>query len=240
MKRNIAAALAFFMLFTGCNAKDNNSSVVPPINEPSQADGMSTTERRLQGLTLEQYPELKVTVSDFDNTELISGMIIPINVKVENTGDKTVLYTLGSSGFTTPQALWIDIPNLQPILPQDYLGPKTMDFITRELKPSESMEYVLYVMAVSTNDNFDLYTQNIYSDYNDNEIQSYIGAWDYDELAGTYPDILLAPEGTYNASVYFTYYLVDSDSTSGASANVESGYAKQDFVINLKASIIGE
>lgn len=237
MKKNVALALAFFMLFTACNAKEDNSSVVPPTNEPSQADGLTATERRIQGLVLDEYPELKITVSDFDNTDLISGMVIPINVKIENTGDKSVLYTLGSSGFTTPQALWIDIPQLQPVLPQDYLGPKTMDFITRELKPSETLEYVMYVMAVSTNNNFDLYTQNIYSDYNDNEIQSYIGSWDYDELVGAYPDILLAPEGTYNASIYFTYYLVDSESSSGASANVESGYAKQDFVVNLKASI---
>lgn len=240
MKKIFVLLLVAGVLFAGCNNNNNNSSSVPPSstsvdpnNMPGAENTLTMTEQRVQGLVLNEYPGLKITVDDMSSSELIAGSVIPVKIKLENIGDKTVFYSLGSGSYTTPQALWLDIPQLQTIMPEDYLPPSTRDMQYRELKPGQMIEHSLSIMAIQPNDNFNNYTSEVYDKYSTTENRMYIGNWNYADLNGVYPDLSLAGEGEYNASVYFTYYVMGEESS--AAVGNPTGYAKHDFVIKLNS-----
>lgn len=226
---SIALVLALAVLgFAACSPKDvppaESDLPVEPDTTGVDPEGMSMTEERLNNLTENEYDGISVTVEDLGTDDIASGSIVPVKITVKNTGDKSVVYTLGSGMFKTPQALWMDIPKLQPVLPEDYVGPATMDYVVKELAPGETISHTMYVMAVDPHPEFDNYTYDYYSSES-----SYIGSRDYTDLFERYPELTLAPEGSYNASVYFTYYLKDNVNAVGN----PTGYAKADFVINL-------
>lgn len=193
------------------------------VEEPSQPDEPKEEPEvtdPLNGLILNQYPELEMTADMLIRRAVLPGTNIPLTVIISNNGDKSVLYTQGSGSYTTPQALITQFADLQPVLPKDHLGLATMDYATKELKPGESLRFEVNVMAIQPNKEFDHYTYTLYNDE-----QSYIAELEWPEIQQKYPDLIAAEPGPHSGTVSFRYLVVEGDSNVNPFGE-PSGYAQ--------------
>lgn len=238
--------LSALLLATGCaNASAQAPGAQPggpeaSISEPqSQPEAAETSEAEesdmaqapaadpFEGLTLNEYDGLEVTAAVLPRMAILPGAAIPVTVTVTNNGDKTIAYTLGSGVHETPQALVARFDGLQPVLPKDHLGPATMDFVTKELAPGESLQYVVTVMAVEPSAAFDNYTYDLY-----NKDQAYIAELDWPALQELHPDLTAAEAGSYTGTVSFRYTVPAEDGAMNGLSG-PTGYNQAELTVSV-------
>ena len=216
-------ALPMACCFGGCKK--------PPSEQPADP-GTNGAETQppgdlLEGLTKDQYPGIEMSANVLERMALLPGMPVPVTVVVENKGDKTVSYVQGSGSFEIPQGLFLWSGSLQPVIPRDQLGIMTLDFVTQELKPGDSLRFKLYAMAIEPDPGFDEKTQALFMDE-----EVYIADLEWSALQERYPDLVAAQPGNYTVSAYFLYtYAGDGgeiDIFGGA-----TGYAQADCAIGI-------
>lgn len=246
MKKLLTIALVLMLLATGCGTGGNSQSSSQPVEpestvpevsvadpvEPEEPDEESLPEEeaavdRLEGLLKDEYDGLTITAAVLERMAILPGAAVPVTVTIENTGDKTVFYTQGSGTSETPQALYAATDDLQPVIPKDNLGIMTMDFVTKELKPGENLKFVLYVMAIEPNDQFDTYTYDLY-----NADETYIAEMEWPTLQEQHTDLVAAQPGSYTIHVNFLYYLPEENGM-GNPLGEPSGYAQAECVIGV-------
>lgn len=181
----------------------------------------------LAGLTLNEYEDLSVTAEVLVRKALLPGSTIPVNVTITNNGDKSIVYTQGSGSFEIPQALMCQVEGLQPVLSKDHLGPVTMDFVMKELKPGETLQFALNVMAIEPHENFDSYTYDSFM-----EEKKYIGELDFAELQEMYPDLVAAQPGTYTGKAILRYS-VPAEEGNALMNSDPTGYNEAEFTITI-------
>ena len=211
---------------------ETSAGITPNTTETVQetSTGDETTEADINpyaGLTLNEYEGLEMTAAILPRNAIIPGITVPVTIVITNTGDQTVSYVQGSGSFTTPQALHLETAGLQPILPQDHLGAATMDYVIKELKPGESLNYVLNVKTIEPNENFDNYTYDLF-----NKDQQYIGDMDIAELFETYEDLKPAAAGAYEGTATFVYYLAEDTENVNVFGEA-TGYIQTPFTISV-------
>ena len=179
----------------------------------------------VEGLTPDLYDGIALTVTPTTDATVQPGDVISFEVVIENTGDQSIVYPHGSGSATTPSAIQLTFDGLQTILPEDRLGPQTMDMRYEELKPGESLQYTLHVMAIEPNESFDLWTYDLYT-----KEDLYIGDLDASALQVDHPEVVLAPSGTYNGTLVFQYTLPDGNTSVLANPN---GYAAETIHLQI-------
>jgi len=217
---SIVFCLAVFLL-AACGSKTDNSTVDLDTNETDDKLNES-----LQGLIENEYEDLEITAAILERTEILPGAAIPLTITITNSGSENIIYTMGSGSFETPQALIMEIPGLQSILPSDYLGIATMDMRTNELLPGESIQHTLHIRAIEPNKNFNDYTYNKWG-----EGEQYIGDIKWNKLQEEYSDLTAAAVDTYKGTVYFLYYINDDEHLNPTLS--ATGYASCDFTIKV-------
>lgn len=218
---------AVVLLLTACSTPEET-----PIEKPQEVTEKETKaepdkkngqlEEKLSGLTKDLYPDMTVTAAVLERKAILPGAAIPLTITVENKGDKKIVYSQGSGSFSTPQALILDIPDLQAVLPKDHLGVATMDIRTKELHPGETLKYTLYIMAVEPNENFDNYT---YDRWNSDE--TYLPDLEWNELQKAHSDLKAITAGSYQGDVYFLYDIMTDESenqTLGTATYTQSSF----------------
>ncbi|MGL6201369.1 MAG: hypothetical protein ACRC3H_20800 [Lachnospiraceae bacterium] len=246
----ILPLLLIFAMLSGCSS-DNINPSSEVTDDSLEGNGNSTKseddvtsrdlEDKLDGLLENEYEALILSIEFDENTAYTSGLAIPVNVTIENTGEETIVYVLGSGSYFTPTALFADPESLQTVIPQDQLGSAAMDYITLELAPGEFLEFTLYLMAIEPCDDFDDYSYSLY------EQGIYIADLSWDELSENYPELKAAESGNYECGIYFCYYVkgagnsdakTDTSEDSSTEINVingATGYAKVLFNVTVTA-----
>lgn len=243
MKKVFAYALVLLLLSTGCGAGNNSSSSSWPVEpesslpeavveegtEPEEIETPPEEEAvdPLEGLIRDEYEGLAITAAVLERKAILPGFSVPVTVTIQNTGDKTVFYTQGSGVFETPEALILQSEDLQPVLPKDHLGIMTMDFVTKELKPGEELQFVLYVMAIKPTPSFDSYTYDMF-----NADQTYIVDMEWAALQEEYPDLVAVEPGSYTVYANFRYLTVGEGEEASPMA-APTGYAQAECVIGV-------
>ena len=242
--KKIAAIIAVSMMLlsiTGCvstgtqapsGQESNAISPLPGVvsgSEPAESTepANDTEPGPLDGLTENKYEGLEVTAEILQRNAVVPGMNIPVTVFIKNTGDKEVIYALGSGSFKTPVALSTEVDGLQLVIPKDRLGIMTADYATRILMPGEELSFIINVMAVEPNENFDRYTMEMFG-----KEQAYIAEMPIDELQAQYSDIVFAEPGKYEGNVYFSYYAADDNAEAVMMPSANS-FAKAGFTISI-------
>lgn len=246
-KMMLAALLASALLATGCgNGGGQPSSTAPEetdpsisepeegtvAEEPTEAEEPSAPEptegQEEEGMALlrDEYDGLVMTAAVLERKAILPGSSIPLTVNIQNEGDKTIVYTQGSGSFETPQALSVPMSGLQKVLPKDHLGIATLDFVTKELKPGESLQFVLTLLAIEPHASFDEYTYELYNDE-----QQYIGEMEWAAIQEAYPDLVPAAAGSYSGSVIFTYLVLEEGQSNPMGE--PTGFAQADFEIGV-------
>lgn len=215
------------LLLTGCGNKNNVKTEIPEVEKETTIDeGQPQTNEKLSGLIENEDPDIEVTAAVLERKAILPGSTIPLAVKITNNGNNKIVYVLGSGSFETPQAIFMDIPKLQPILPKDYLGAATMDMQYKELLPGETIEYTQYIRVITPSDKFDEYAYDKWQ-----KDQMYIADMEWETLNGEYSDLTLASTGSYDGNVYFAYYIEDAtQETPPANA---TGYSVGKFTIGV-------
>lgn len=237
--------LAALVLAAGCNSTGSRAgepSAAPeviigeqdipkgeaPAPESGEESSMAEESRDpLEGLTKDEYDGLEITAAVLVRRAILPGSVLPVTVVVTNNGDRTVAYTQGSGSSQTPQALVVQFDGLQPVLPEDHLGPMTMDFVTKELEPGESIQFVMNVLAVKPNESFDKYTYDLF-----NEEQTYIANLEWQDLQERYPDLAAAEPGSYEGTVSFRYSIVEGEGENRLFGS-DSGYAQAEIAVSV-------
>lgn len=249
MKKSLLViVLSAMLIMSGCGASRNNqdNTVIlapdetPAISAPPAAEPPSveveppsaivnpSVKHNLEGLTRDKYDGLEITAEVLERKAILPGAPVPVTVIVKNTGGKTVDYVQGSGKFETPEAVFIDVEGLQTVMPKDHLGPMTLDFVVKELKPGEELRFVIYVMAIEPNENFDRYTVDMHTDGG-----VYIAETDWTQLLEEYPDLIPAEPGAYRGDAYFTYQTRDGGESEDSFTVNPDGYAAYEFTINV-------
>lgn len=206
--------------FLNPGSGDMAVNTITPDGWQVDADGVWVEQSQKQN-----QPTLSVSIPD--SAGMRSGGVIPFVVTIKNNSDKTIGYVQGSGSFTTPQALKLTCDGLQPVIPKDYLGPATMDYVMKHLKPGEEISITRYIRMIKPNENFDNYTYEMW-----NRDQKYTGDVTISTLKGAYSDVVPAPSGMYNGEVAFEYCLVD-DATGAFQGDV-TATAKLGFQLKLE------
>lgn len=162
---------------------------------------MDNIQQRLEGLTQGLYGGLSLTALPRANG-IPPGGALYVDIDIQNTGDRPVLYVQGSGRFKTPQALFLDGGGLQPVLPADYLGPATMDYVTKQLDPGQVRQFALALRAVVPGDAFAAVSYDLW-----NREQLYIADLPWPQLQARLPGVQPAAAGRYTCAAYFTYAL---------------------------------
>ena len=232
-KLKFVIVIAVLLVTSGCTGnmtgKDRTTQTESELNtqsEEASEENAEATRNRLKGLVLNEYPDLEITAAVLERKAILPGAVFPVNITVKNNGDRSIAYVRGSGSYEVPEALVIDAAGLQPILPVSHLGIATLDLRTEYLEPGEQLEYIWYVRAIEANDNFDQYTHDLYT-----EEQSYIGDLSWEELKDTFPDLIAAAPASYDIYVYFTYYILDTESENLFSET--TGYAESIFSVSV-------
>lgn len=186
----------------------------------------NTARDKLEGLTKDEYTDLTLTADVLERKAILPGSSIPLTVTITNNGDKTLIYTQGSGSFETPQALFLEIPKLQSILPKDYLGAATMDIRNGELPPSETLKYTMYIRAIEPNADFTDYT---YDKWDKDQI--YVANMEWTDIQREFGDLKAAAAEMYEGSVYFLYTVQDEENANPMPS--ATGYAKCTFSISV-------
>ena len=234
-RKLIMAILALCLLCTACGAPPTETAVHPSQQvEPPQVEVDEQPGNNAEGdvspvanLILDEYDGIAVTAAILERKAILPGAAIPVQVTVANTGDKTISYVQGSGSHTTPAALLIEADGLQVVRYKDHLGFATMDFVTKELKPGESVNFTVYVMAVEPHASFSDYTDEVYKDN-----QQYIAELEWAKLQEDFPALTAAANGSYNGRAYLRYYVLEEG--AGPMLTQEpTGYAQGDFLVNI-------
>ena len=252
MKKTVCLAFALVMLLSAAGCGRNNRNDVSAesskqiektitenetaLNSESGNDYSSEVEalekqyedEHLSGLRKNEYEGIEMTAAVLPRMALLTGSAIPVTVTIKNTGDKTIAYTHGSGAHQTPSALSVRIPELQPVMPRDYLGIATMDMVTKELKPDETLEFTTTVMAVKPNVNFDVWTHEYYGEGDDR----YIGDLAWQDLQERYPELESINPGSYEGHIYFAYYVLGENGVENPMGQATE-YAQADFTIGI-------
>ena len=249
MKKSIIALLlALSFVFAGCSSRtDSDSSKEASTAEPSTAESSESStdiqppisteqddgrtallKQQLQELTLNEYPELKIEAAVLERKAILSGSSFKVDVRIMNEGDKAVTYQLGSGKYTTPDALYVYGEGLQTVIPEDHLGPVTMDLRYNIIEPGETEEFSYYIMAVKPSPEFDDYTYDYFS-----KEDIYIADKTLDELSVKYPDLVAAEPGSYPIHAYFLYSVADDsgDNEENVASGSATGYAEAEFTV---------
>lgn len=245
-KTNALALLTgILLLFAGCgtNAPADNIKLaseapaesivteIPSVESPPEVSeenpAVSNIGQRLGGAVKDAYAGIEIDAYVRERKAILPGFAVPVTVTVKNTGSQTVDYIWGSGSYKSPEALFINVNGLQTVLPPDRLGPATMDFRTEELKPGDTLEYVMYVMAIEPNANFDTYSIKMHS-----ADSGYIAEKGWDELQKEFPDLVAAKSGSYEGQAYFLYYIRNESGTSDFT-EMPTGYAEHSFSIGV-------
>lgn len=225
------AAAAETTIAEETTAAESSAEIIPNTVETVQETVTTEADEAVTdpyaGLTLNQYEGLEMTAAILPRNAIIPGSTVPVTIVITNTGEQTVSYVQGSGSFTTPQALHMEISDLQPILPEDHLGAATMDYVVKELKPGESLNYVMNIKTIKPSENFDNYTYDLF-----NKEQAYIGEMDIAELFETYDDLEPAVAGPYEGTATFVYYLAD-DSQAANVFGEATGYVQAPVTISV-------
>lgn len=206
-----------------------SASETAALTEESAApetDAENTTSDKLEGLTKDEYANLTITADVLERKAILPGSSIPLTINITNNGDKTLIYTQGSGSFETPQALFLDTPKLQAILPKDYLGVATMDMRNGELPPGETLNYTMYIRAIEPIADFTDYT---YDKWDKDQI--YVAEMEWDEIQKEFSDLKAAAAGTYEGTVYFLYTVQDAENANPVPS--ATGYAESTFKIGV-------
>lgn len=239
MKKRLILAIALTLFVTGCQSGGTSSGQPAELPEsgvqtetPLQGESVPQPEAEaadpLAGLIRDEYEGIEMTAAVLERKAILRGFAVPVTVTIRNTGDKTIFYTRGSGVYETPEAVFLRADGLQPVIPKDHLGPiMTMDLVTEELKPGESLEYKLYVMAIQPNANFDRYTFDLF----ENE-GTYIAELEWPALREKHPDLVGAAPGSYVVNAYFLYFIADENG-QGDPLGAPTGYARAECVIGV-------
>lgn len=237
----LSVILVIALLASGCGVINRTDEIklaseVPETSEiraetpnKPQTDVLPapSADDRLQNLVKDAYPSIEVEAFIRERKAILPGSSIPVTVTVKNVGTEAVDYIQGSGRYETPEAVFMSVDGLQTVLPKDHLGPVTMDFQTKELQPGEELQFVMYVMVIEPDDNFNTYTLEVYKDG-----EKYIAESDWPGLQKEFPDLIPAKSGSYQGHVYFVYYLRDASGVSDFTKE-PSGYAECDFPISV-------
>lgn len=234
--------LAGMLLITAsCGASNRSDEVhsaseAPPAFQPPAESSAEHPEdattapdigQRLGSAVQDAYADIEIDAFIRERKAILPGFAIPVTVTVKNSGEETVDYIHGSGSYATPEALFIHADSLQTVLPEDHLGPTTMDFRTEELKPGGRLEFVMYVMAIEPHANFNTYTIEMYYDNGE-----YIAGKEWDGLRQEFPDLTPAEPGSYQGQAYFLYYTRNGSGVSDFTTE-PTGYAEYDFRITI-------
>jgi len=208
--------IAIVIISTGCQSAAAAPAEPTPVKPPdSVAD-----------LTKDEYDGITISVDVLERKAILPGNVFTATVVVENTGDKTVSFVQGSGSFEIPEAVFLYSDTLQTIIPSDHLGIMTMDFVTHELKPGESLVFKLNAMAIQPNPDFDSYTLQLFNE------DMYIGDMDLSNIQDRFPSLVAADPGSYTMKAYFLYSLVDENGEFGFLMG-PTGYAEAETIINI-------
>lgn len=237
----LTAILTAVLLISGCRA-NNRSDELKLVSETPEASEIpveinsalpisvppsQSAEQRLKNSVKDAEPGIEIEAFIRERKAILPGSSIPVTVIVKNTGTETVDYVQGSGRHKTPDAVFISADGLQTVLPKDHLDPMTMDFVTKELKSGEELQFVMNVMAIEPDDSFNTHTLEVYNDGG-----KYITETDWFELQKEFPDLVAAESGSYQGHAYFLYYTRDASGVSDFTAE-PSGYAECDFPISV-------
>ncbi|MCL2486359.1 MAG: hypothetical protein FWE86_02015 [Oscillospiraceae bacterium] len=225
MKKLLIMTLLLALAISGCKSPADLPENVTGTDAGDASAGNQNLDF-LEGLIKNEYDGIEITAEMLERMAILPGMPIPITVVVTNTGDKSVFYVQGSGSFETPEALFLKSDELQTVRPSDQLGIMTMDFVTKELKPGESLHFKLYAMAIEPNENFDEYTFELFAE------GTYIAEMDWLTLNERYPDLVAAEPGSYTVNAYFLYTVAGEDGQNDAFVGA-TGYAQAEAVIGV-------
>jgi len=222
-----AFILSILLLTTGCQAygSDTPEEQTPEAQPPTVQGGGSVPDV-ITGLTVNEYDGLDISVNVLERMAILPGNVFQATVLVENNGDKTVSFVQGSGSFQTPEAIFLYSDTLQTIIPQDHLGIMTMDFVTQELKPGESLLYKLDVIAVKPNPDFDAYTFEMFDE------GTYIGDMEWSVMQERFPGLVAVEPGSYSLKAYFLYRIADENEQFAAFEG-PTGYAVAESIIGI-------
>ncbi|HIT89912.1 MAG TPA: hypothetical protein IAC41_05775 [Candidatus Merdenecus merdavium] len=173
-----------------------------------------------------QYDGLTITIKEQE--DIAPGDPFTLEITIENTGEKSILYSHGSGSHKTPNAFLYNIEGLQNVLPEDKLGIATMDMQMKTLEPGESIHLEAYGRAIQPSDSFDEYTYSLYE-----KDQSYIGRITWEDLQREFSDLKVAETGKYIGTIYFLYY-IHSGEVQDTLLTEASGYNKAEFEVNIR------
>jgi len=225
MKKYIIVIILITALFvTGC--RTGNTASDSNQNQPSvQGDG--SAPEFIDGLIRDQYDGLEFSVEVLERKAILPGTVFQATVLVENKGDKTINYIQGSGSFTTPEALSVFSDSLQTILPEDHLGVMTMDFVTDELKPGDSLLFRFNVMTIAPDPDFATYTHDLFNE------GTYIADMDLASLQDRFPSLTAVAPGSYTLKAYFLYTVPEEGGGEFDFMGGATGYAVAETVINV-------
>lgn len=238
-KRTVALLLSSAFLLGGCAGTGETASSditsleesVSSSSESSVSETSSTEEVTsldfLTTATENQYDGLEFTASLANRMAVLPGEIFGVAISVQNTGEETISYTLGAGTNTTPDAIVLEVPGLQTILPEDHLGLSTRDYQVVNLEPGASLKYTLNAAAIEPQDTFDELSLNLYT-----ADGTYIGNFSADELKKADPTLTPAATGSYTGTAYFAYTVLTEDGSVDAFSG-PTGYATSDFSFTI-------
>lgn len=207
----------------------SSSAVVESSSEVEITEEViNTIEEQLATMTENQYPELAVTAEIRNRDTILPGGAIELAINIVNNGSQTILYPVGAQTNEIPDALIVDVPGLQTVVPEGNLGIRTMDMQYKELAPGETLNFVYTVLADEPNAQFDAYTFDVYMSDNG----KYIATLPIEELQAIYPDIIPAQPGTYTGKVYFQYMMQLEEGTDTFAQN-PTGYNTAEVTIGV-------
>jgi len=223
MKKYLIIICIIALFATGCQTSTPTAS--DPA--PEQPGYSPAPPEVLADLTKDEYDGLEFSVNVLERNAILPGMSFLATVAVENKGDESLYYTQGSGSFTTPESLFVFSDSLQTVIPKDHLGIVTMDFVTNELKPGDSLLFKFPVMAIKPNPDFSIYTFELFNE------EKYIADMEWSDLQDIYSDLNAAAPGSYTIKAYFLYNIAKIENEVSNAFEGPTGYAEAECVISI-------
>jgi len=225
MKKYLIIILATMLFLAGCGTTTGPSS---SDDQASGAQDDGSVPDAIEGLTQNQYDGLEISVNVLERKAILPGTAFQATVVIENKGELAISYVQGSGSYTTPDAVFLYSSTLQTVIPQDRLGIATMDFVTQELKPGESLLFKIDVLAIEPNPDFDQFTHELYMDEH-----IYIADLEFSDLQDRIPSLVAVAPGSYLLKAYFLYTVPEEGGGEFDFLGGATGYAVAETVINV-------
>lgn len=228
MKKILLFSFISMLMLAGCKNENTETEPTKATTETTETTpGTSVpAEESAEGLIENQYDGILIEASVPESTGMTSGSAVPITISVTNTGEENVYYVHGSGTHMIPEAIRLTSEQLQPVIPADHLGIATMDYVTKELKPGEELEYVIYLMLMEPTSEFNTITYDMFHNN-----QTYIADVGWRELSENYSDFKAIASGTYTNRAEFQYFLADDEGNPSLAA--PTGVNKAEFTITV-------